>query len=105
MDERTALCQKMNMLKRDTQHTMCSAEEDVELIQAVREHLEESEDETDNEDTECIRMKWIADGAQTLAEVIEKLRQEIQFIQRLRDEGYELVGTMTDDYGFIRKRT
>lgn len=76
---------------------MCSSTEPV-----PSEHSSE-EDDKSSESTVCIRCKWIADGAQTLDEVIEKLQEYICYIETLKADGYELIDSMDDDYGFVRK--
>ncbi len=76
-------------------HDECTGEEGCECEQCA---------EYDAEDEEIIRMKWIADGSRTLDDVIEKLREQIKFIEGLKEEGWELVRVMVDDYGFIKQK-
>lgn len=61
------------------------------------------EDYTDDENEEIIRAKWIFDGAKTLDEVIDRLKDQIEIIKKMKEDGWELVGEVTDDYGIIRK--
>ena len=53
-----------------------------------------------DEDEVTLRMKWLADGATNLDEVIEKLHKMIRYVQGLEEQGYELRAPMNDDYGF-----
>lgn len=65
----------------------------------------DSDEEYDDEDEEeIIRMKWIADGSKTLDDVIQKLRDQIRLMEQLKEEGWELVREMDDDWGFIKKK-
>lgn len=80
-------------------------------VQKIREETDTESDEEElfseeeeEEYDEILRMKWIGDGSKNLDELIEKLKQEISFIQRLKEDGYELISPMCDDYGFIKKR-
>lgn len=57
----------------------------------------------DEPEDECIRAKWVMDGAATLAEAAQKLREYADELQRLHDEGYVLTGPVEDDYGFYSK--
>lgn len=68
------------------------------------ECYDEDEDDEEEDDEEIIRMKWCADGSKTLDEVIEKLQNQIKYIQALKEDGYELTRVMDDDYGFIKKK-
>lgn len=68
------------------------------------EEEEEDDEEEDDDDEDIIRMKWIADGSKTLDDVIEKLREQIKFIEGLKEAGWELVREMDDDYGFIKQK-
>ena len=72
--------------------------EEATLDVPTDEEVTEEEDET-----EIIRAKWVMDDARTLDEAIEKLQQFVEHILALKAEGYELVGPIQDDYGFIRK--
>ncbi len=63
-----------------------------------------TDEDTDEEEIDSIRMKWCADGSHTLDEVIEKLKNQIAFIQELKEQGYELIQPMMDDWGHIKKQ-
>lgn len=60
-------------------------------------------DSDDDFDSTVLRGKWMFDGANNLDEVIEKLNRFIQNIQQLKIDGWELIGTIDDDYGIMRK--
>lgn len=64
------------------------------------EHTEENED---FDDTEIIRAKWLYDNCSTLDEIIERLHQEIEYIKKLKEDGWKLIEPVNDDYGYIRK--
>lgn len=65
----------------------------------------EENDYYDDENSSIIRAKWIFDGAETLDDVIECLKQEIEHIKKLKEEGWELTQPVNDDYGFIKQKT
>ena len=62
-------------------------------------------DLTDEErdDHEIVRAKWCMDGATTLAEAAQKLRDHADLLDTLNAEGWELIHPVEDDYGCIRK--
>lgn len=65
----------------------------------------ETETPSEEDDIEYLRAKWMFDGAKTLDEVIQKLRQHIEHIEELKREGWELIGEVQDDYGpMVQKR-
>jgi hypothetical protein len=49
-----------------------------------------------------IRGKWSMDGATTLTEAAEKLRDYAHELEHLRASGLELAEPIADDYGLIR---
>ena len=66
--------------------------------------LEEDEDwDNEIEDLEIIRAKWIMDGATTLQEAREKVLAFATYLDEMDKEGYILVDTIDDDYGFVKK--
>jgi hypothetical protein len=67
------------------------------------DYEEENEDDDDYEEEEIIRGKWCMDGAKTIDEAIEKLREMIEYLEELKGEGWELIDEIDDDYGFLRK--
>jgi hypothetical protein len=68
----------------------------------TEEHDDESEWDPENNIT--IRAKWTMDSAKTLDECIEKLQNYIKYLGALKEEGWELINAVDDDYGFLRKR-
>jgi hypothetical protein len=54
-------------------------------------------------DGDIIRAKGIMDGAPTLAEAINRVREFAADLQKLADGGWELDDVVADDYGLIRK--
>jgi hypothetical protein len=59
-------------------------------------------DEDDNESTFVIRGKWILDGSDTLLDAAAMARDYADFLESLHEEGYELVKSIEDDYGFAK---
>lgn len=49
-----------------------------------------------------VRAKWTLDGAASIDQIIEKLRNEIRYYETLRESGWELVQAIDDDYGWLR---
>ena len=64
---------------------------------------DEGEDEG-GDNTILVRSKWVLDGCTTLAEVVDRLRSEIVYYQQLMEEGWELMGEIDDDYGWLKRR-
>ena len=50
---------------------------------------------------ETIRAKWTMDGANTLKEAAQKLRNYADKLEDLNSKGWELRYKVEDDYGFI----
>lgn len=57
------------------------------------------EDDDDNEIV--IRGKHIYENAATIDEIIAKLQKEIEVLEQLKTEGWELKVPVLDDYGFL----
>jgi hypothetical protein len=55
------------------------------------------------DDIEYLRAKWMFDGAKTLDGVIERLHNQIKYIEHLKEEGWELIAEVNDDYGPMRQ--
>ena len=49
----------------------------------------------------CIRAKWTMDGATTLRESAERLRDMARWLEDLSSAGFELNAPVQDDYGFV----
>jgi hypothetical protein len=64
---------------------------------ALKGYLDEYRDTRDI----CIRAKWTFDGANTLAEAAQRLRDYAIDLEGLAALGFELRDEITDDYGFI----
>lgn len=61
---------------------------------------------TDNVPTReesIIRAKWVMDGSTTLKEAAETLRAFATHLEEGSDDGWELKGEVSDDYGFIHR--
>jgi hypothetical protein len=48
-----------------------------------------------------IRGKWSMDGARTLTEAAEKLRDFAHQLEHMRASGLQLIGPIEDDYGVV----
>jgi len=57
----------------------------------------------ENEEFEIIRGKWMMDGATTLDEAINHIDEFKKFLITLKEDGYELITPIEDDYGLIKK--
>ena len=69
----------------------------------IEEEEEDENESYDSEDNVPIRAKWQMDGATTLDEAIGKLQNFIEHIKSLKNDGWELVDPINDDWGFIRR--
>lgn len=59
--------------------------------------------DSDESTTQVLRGKWMFDGAKTLEEVITRLEEQIDTIKELKKDGWELIGPVEDDYGFLKQ--
>lgn len=57
-----------------------------------------------SDEPEIIRAKWVMDGARTLQEAAQKVRDFSGYLLELSEQGWELIQPVDDDYGFIEKR-
>jgi len=57
----------------------------------------------DEDFSEIIRAKWKMDGANTLSEAAQMLRDEATRLEELEEEGWQLTGPVSDDYGYLEK--
>jgi len=71
----------------------------------MSEEFEEVEeiDEFDPEEDLIIRAKWIMDGARTLDEAITKVEEFADYLRELKQQGWQLIAPIEDDYGFLRR--
>lgn len=51
--------------------------------------------------SELIRAKWSFDGAKTLSEAAKMLQDYADYLLALEKDGWQLVHSIEDDYGFI----
>jgi len=70
--------------------------------------IQEDESSTNDSDQEydppmSLRAKWCLDGANTLDDCVDKLKEFIEYIQILKDDGWELIDSINDDWGFLRQ--
>ena len=63
----------------------------------------ESEVEDDFENSVLIRAKWSLDGSKTINDIIEKLYEQIEYFKKMKEDGYELIDEINDDYGYAKK--
>ena len=84
---------------------MCAAPNDIHQ-DADKDQDTESDPEDQSEVEEeniCIRAKWSMDDSNTIDEAIEKLKDFIEYLKSLKNEGWELREPIQDDYGFLYK--
>lgn len=65
----------------------------------------DADDEFNDEELEgsfVIRGKYILDGAETLEEAADMARAYAEFLDELIHKGFELRGTIDNDYGFAK---
>lgn len=91
--------------KTKAQKTKPVKPEKIEKIneQVVEEFDDDEEDEFDEENNDIIRAKWSFDGATTLTEAAEMLKNYADEILKLEKEGWQLESPIEDDYGFIKR--
>ena len=66
--------------------------------------LVDDDDEVDFlDDAEPVRGKWQLDGCKSLDDVITRLNDLIEYYTKLKNEGWELIETINDDWGHMRK--
>jgi len=56
------------------------------------------------EDDEIIRGKWIFEGASSITEIIDNTKNLVEYLQQLKNGGFELAFPVKDDYGYLSKR-
>lgn len=65
----------------------------------------DDEDELfDLEDSKIVRAKWAMDDATTLSEAAAKVEAFAAYLRDLESEGWQLIGPVEDDYGFIKQK-
>jgi len=84
------------------------ADDNIPLEDTTSETDDDTDTETetlsdDTDSDEIIRCKWIGDGSNTLDELIARLNGFAEYVRGLKNDGWELVRTMDDDYGFMRQ--
>lgn len=64
-----------------------------------------SEHDTDHivEDCKVVRGKWMYDGCSSIEEMIQRLREQIEHLKSLQDEGWNVSGIIKDDYAFMHQ--
>jgi hypothetical protein len=80
-------------------------EDDEEELEELEQDPDETESDLDDENHMTIRAKWILDGCKNLDEIIQRLEDEISYYKELKERGWQLTGTVDDDYGFMRRQT
>jgi RecJ-like exonuclease len=78
-------------------------EEDAGDIDTDEEEDESLDHKDEDEEEIIIRAKWVMDGAATLDEAIQKLNEYSNYLEELKNQGYELCDPIEDDYGFLQK--
>lgn len=62
----------------------------------------EDDEEEDFDKYETFRCKWLAEGSKTIIEMAEALESAARSLRNMHEEGYILVGEMSDDYAWIK---
>jgi hypothetical protein len=65
---------------------------------------ETTEEEDIYENAICIRAKWLYDGCKTIDDIIERLKAEVEYYEKLKSDNYELIDEVQDDYGYLKKK-
>lgn len=81
---------------------MCQ-QSDIYCSETISDNDNETNYIYDFENTDTIRAKWMFEGCKTIDEIIEKLEIEKDRFIEMKSEGWELIDTVTDDYGHIKK--
>ncbi len=85
-------------------YKMCNAQEQTKSdSESLEEDTVSQEEEYDDENEMVLRAKWSIDNATTLDEVVEHLQSFIEYVKQLKADGWELTGTIDDDYGFLKR--
>lgn len=53
------------------------------------------------DDDEIVRGKWLLEGATSIEEIIDNLKNFIEYMKDLRKSGFELAQPVEDDYGYL----
>lgn len=65
---------------------------------------DEEMEEIEDEDEITIRGKWIFDGSETIDDMIKQLDGVKKYLIDLKNDNFELINTIDDDYGFLRRK-
>lgn len=76
-------------------------EDEVNADDREEPYDDEIYEEDKKEDDEIIRAKWSMDGATTLLEAAEMLRESATRLEQLHAAGWKLRNPVDGDYGFI----
>lgn len=82
----------------DSDNDNISTEDEDDNQHETEEYAEEEED-----DSEIIRAKWLYDGCESMDDIIKRLEGQIEYIKKLKNDGWELIQPVDDDYGFMRQ--
>ncbi len=82
---------------------MCQAKETIQSDNEVETTTEE-EEEYDPDNEMILRAKWCIDDSRTLDEVVEHLQSFIEYVKKLKEDGWELTEVIRDDYGYLARR-
>lgn len=63
----------------------------------------EQDSEVPVENCKVIRGKFMYDDCSTIEEMIHRLREQIEFLKTLQDEGWNVSGITKDDYTFMHR--
>ena len=63
-----------------------------------------NDNDCNDDDEITIRGKGTLDSSRTLDEARNQLYKYAEYLEELASEGYELIESITDDYGFVKKQ-
>jgi hypothetical protein len=64
-------------------------------------NCDECEPDVELENEEIVRAQWIMDGSETIDEACKSLQDFIIYLEHLKDNGYELVCPIENDWGYL----
>lgn len=63
----------------------------------------ECDSNDDDDDEVVLRAKWMFDGAKTIDDCIEKCNGFVEWLNKMKHDGWELKDAVNDDWGFLER--
>ena len=82
---------------------VANADDEQEPPIDVDSDIDDEDKSWDSEKQMVLKAKWSLDGTSTLDEVIERSYELIEYYKQLKADGWELEGSIEDDWGFLRR--